>query len=236
RNATDEVLVLPLNNAEACRRLIEANAGDLAAVVVDPLPNGTGFVPLPTDFLTFLRDITRRHGILLISDEIISFRLGYGGAQPELGFQADLTTLGKIIGGGFPVGAVGGSAEVMAVFDPSSGRPRAPHGGTFNANPVTMVAGRAGMELLTREEVERLSRLGDRVRRGLNEVFQRHNFPAQASGRASLFRIVPKAGPLTDYRSAKANAEESARGDELHLRLLGAGYLLGHGLGCISTP
>ena len=145
----EDVVVLPFNHAELAVARIEREAKHLAAVVVDPIPNRVGLIPAQRDFLRALRDVTAAHGIALIFDEVISFRVGYQGAQGVFGVTPDLTTLGKIIGGGFPVGAVAGRADVMAVFDPTGGKPAAPHGGTFNANPVTMAAGLAGMRLLT---------------------------------------------------------------------------------------
>jgi glutamate-1-semialdehyde 2,1-aminomutase len=137
-----DVVVLPFNHVEHTVARIEREARDLAAVLVDPVPNRVGLVPAHAEFLNALREVTRAHGIVLIFDEVISFRVGYQGAQGALGVTPDVTTLGKIIGGGFPVGAVAGRADVMSVFDPTrGGPPAAPHGGTFNANPVTMAAG-----------------------------------------------------------------------------------------------
>src|SRR5215813_828827 len=118
-----DVVVLPFNHAEHAVARIEREARHLAAVLVDPVPNRIGLVPAQTEFLRALRDVTRAHGIVLIFDEVISFRVGYHGAQGAFGVTPDMTTLGKIIGGGFPVGAVAGRADVMAVFDPTRGGP-----------------------------------------------------------------------------------------------------------------
>ena len=117
----EDVVVLPFNHTEQAVARIEREARHLAAVLVDPVPNRVGLVPARTEFLQALRDVTRAHGIVLIFDEVISFRVGYHGAQGALGVTPDMTTLGKIIGGGFPVGAVAGRADVMAVFDPTRG-------------------------------------------------------------------------------------------------------------------
>src|SRR3989441_3096045 len=146
----EDAVLLPFNHTEQAVARIEREAGQLAAVLVDPVPNRVGLVPARVEFLKALREVTRRHGIVLIFDEVISFRVGYHGAQGLFGVTPDMTTLGKIIGGGFPVGALVGRADVMAVFDPTGGEPRAPHGGTFNANPVTMAAGLAAMRLMTK--------------------------------------------------------------------------------------
>src|SRR5690606_7953045 len=145
RAVLDSVVVLPFNDIEGTERLIERHRDELAAVLIDPNPRNLGLYPAEPAFIQRLREITHAYGIVLIFDEVISLRADHGGMQAVLGVTPDLTAMGKIIGGGFPVGALGGAAEVMAVFDPTSGPPRAPHGGTFNANPVTMVAGLTAM-------------------------------------------------------------------------------------------
>jgi len=232
----ESTVVLPYNDRASVERILEREASQLAAVIVDPLANGAGFPEPDHEFLRFLREVTRRHGILLIADEIISFRIDYAGASARFGFTPDLVTLGKIIGGGFPVGAVGGSAEVMGVFDPTAGRPRVPHGGTFNANPVTMAAGAAAMRLWTRETVVRLERLGDDLRERANLVLDEAGLALKLTGQGSLFRIMPKAAQA-DYRSGLPDARLAGQRRELHLRLLGAGILMSPtGLGCVSTP
>jgi glutamate-1-semialdehyde 2,1-aminomutase len=232
----ESTIVLPFNDREAVARIVEREAENLAAIIVDPLPNNPGF-PEPVDgFLPFLRDLTRQYGIVLIADEIISFRIGYRGASAEFGFQPDLVTLGKIIGGGFPVGAVGGSAEVMSVFDPSVGKPRVPHGGTFNANPVTMAAGAVAMRMWTEAAVERLGQLGDDLRTRANWALDESGCPFKLTGHGSLFRIMPTASG-TSYRSGVPDSTSVRQRRELHQRLLGGGVLTSPtGLGCLSTP
>lgn len=231
----ENTVVLPYNNREAVERIVTREAANLAAVIVDPLPNNAGFPDPAPDFLPFLRELTRRHGILLIADEIISFRVGYGGASARFGITPDLVTLGKIIGGGFPVGAVGGNAEVMSVFDPVAGKPRVPHGGTFNANPVTMAAGIAAMRLWTEDAIGRLERLGDDLRQRANWVLDESGLAFKVTGQGSLFRIVPKTS-AGEYRSSVPDARTQAQRRELHLRLLGQGVLTSPtGLGCLST-
>src|SRR5206468_5327673 len=136
-----DVVVLPFNHAEHAVARIEREASHLAAVLVDPVPNRVGLVPARTEFLQALRDVTRAHGIVLIFDEVISFRVGYQGAQGALGVTPDMTTLGKIIGGGSPVGAVAGRDDVMEVVGPTGGGPTpAQHGGPNQTTPVTMPA------------------------------------------------------------------------------------------------
>jgi glutamate-1-semialdehyde 2,1-aminomutase len=233
----DQVVVIPFNDVARAKRILERHAADLAAVLVDPLPTRVGLIPASRDYLVMLREFTRRHGSLLIFDEVISFRLGYHGAQGEAGVDPDLTTLGKIIGGGFPVGAVGGKAEIMKVFDPRGGKPRVPHGGTFNANPVSMSAGLAAMESMTPSTYEDLSALGEQAREAMNQAFAIADVPGQVTGVASLFRVHMKSGPITDYRSAFAEAGEKQALEVVHRYLQNHGVLIAsYGLGCLSTP
>lgn len=233
----EDVVVLPFNDAGASQRLIERHAGELAAVVVDPLPSQIALVPATLAFLGSLREVTRAHGILLISDEVMSFRLSYHGALAAMGVQPDLLCLGKIIGGGLPVGAVAGSSEVMAVFDPRGNGPAVPHGGTFNANTATMAAGQAAMELLTPAALDRLNAMGERLRREANAALAEIGVPGQVTGAGSLFRVHMTSRPLSDYRSAVATVPEREAYTRLYRYLLVHGiFITSTGLGCLSTP
>jgi glutamate-1-semialdehyde 2,1-aminomutase len=196
----DEIVVLPWNNIEASRRLIRRHANQLAGVILDPLPASIGMI-LPTqEFLEALREETARHGILLLSDEVMSFRVAYDGAMTESGIHPDLVSLAKIIGGGFAVGAVGGRADIMSVFDQGLGA-KVRHSGTFNANPVTMAAGTAAMKLMTRDAYARLNALGDRLRDNLRRVLHDHHIEGEICGRGSLFTGHLRPGPYVNYRS-----------------------------------
>jgi len=231
----DDVLVLPFNDTQACVRLIEEHASRLACVVVDPLPNRVGLIPARSDSLAAIRDVTRAHGILLFADLVISFRLGYHSGVATAGVEPDLVALGKIIGGGFAVGAIAARNGVMGVFDPWQG-PAVYHGGTFNANPVTMAAGQAAMDLLTPEVFDHLNSMGQQLRDRGNSIFQSTGVPGQLSGAGSLFRIHTKSGELVDARSAMMDPDELAAHDRIYQ------YLTTHGihiatslLGCLST-
>jgi glutamate-1-semialdehyde 2,1-aminomutase len=237
RAVLDDVVVLPFNYPELTAARIARHASELAAVIIDPVPNRVGLMPARRDFLETLREVTRAHGIVLIFDEVISFRVGYHGAQGAFGVSPDMTTLGKIIGGGFPVGAVAGRAEIMAVFDPTGGAPRAPHGGTFNANPVTMAAGLAAMQLLDRRAFERLDDLGAKLRGSLADCFKRAGVPGAVTGMGSLFRLHGGDREFVDYRSTRPQPDEAERLQRLALALLNHGVLISTtGLGCLSTP
>jgi glutamate-1-semialdehyde 2,1-aminomutase len=142
------------------------------------------------------------------------------------GFTPDMVVLGKVIGGGRPIGAISGRAEVMAVFDSRSGHPRLSAGGTFTANPVTMAAGLASMTLLTPEAYTRLGVLGDRLRAGLTAVFRDRALPMQVTGVGSLFRLHMTDRPITGYRAAYASPAEKAKLSTLQRQLQGRGILV----------
>ena len=236
KHRVQETLVLPWNDADATERLLVRHKNEVAAVIVDPLANRMGFIPPAPGFLKHLREVTRAHGILVIFDEVISLRVGYSGAQGRYGGDPDLTAMGKIIGGGFPVGATGGKAEVMAVFDPGTKGPRILSGGTFSANPVTMTAGLAAMQAMDRATFAQLEDMGARLRQRLNEVFRKSGQPGQATGDGSLFRLMTIGRPLRNYRDSVEPGAD-ARSSRLFMALLDAGIMVNdNGLGCLSTP
>lgn len=237
RSVLDNVVVIPFNKPDEAEAILRANADSLAAVLIDPMPNRGGLIPATPEFLAMLRRVTEENGILLLFDEVITFRLGYAGAQGRFGVTPDLTTLAKIIGGGFPVGAVAGRADVMAVFDPRNGKADLPHSGTFNANPVTMVAGEATLRLLTPAEFDRLEALGERARAGLTEAFRDAGVEGQVTGLGSLLRIHMTSAPLVDYRSALMTAAQKAALAQVLRSMREDGVFLNdRGVVALSTP
>ncbi|MCY4438029.1 MAG: aspartate aminotransferase family protein [Chloroflexi bacterium] len=232
-----DVLTLPYNDRESVIRLLEQHGSDIAALLYDPLCNRAGF-PLPQDdFLTFLREITRDYGIVLISDEVISFRVSYAGGAARFGGEPDLTVFGKIIGGGLPIGAVGGSAEIMSLLDPTAGPPVLASGGTYSGNPLSAIAGYAALSQLTPDAYTRLEELGDDLRTRANAVFADAGVPGQVSGAGSLIIVVPTDEPIVNYRSIPKGPETEARMRGLHRGLMDAGVIVSkEGLGALSTP
>ena len=236
-NVLADVVTIPFNDTEAAVSLIREHGAELACVLVDPMPNRAGLAPAAQAYLEALRKVTREVGALLIFDEVITFRLGFRGAQGLWKIDPDLTTLGKIIGGGFPVGAIGGRRDVMAVFDPRAGKPALPHGGTFSANPVTMRAGLAAMELLDEAAFARLDAMGTAVRAGIDRAFRRHGVPGRTVGLGSLLKIHFADREIRDYRSAYLTDEEARRQTVFNRALLNRGVLAaGYGLMALSTP
>jgi glutamate-1-semialdehyde 2,1-aminomutase len=232
----EDVVAIPFNDVEAARHLIREHGKKLAAVLIDPMPNRAGLIPASPEFIKALREETTVAGVLLIFDEVISYRLAYGGAQSIWAVKPDLTCFGKIIGGGFPVGAVGGSDAVMSVFDPTKGKPALPHGGTFSANPVTMRAGLVSMQLLDQVALDHLDKIGNMVRVGINAALRQHRIPGAAVGQGSLLKVHFKDGPITDYRSVYPSKEEAARLDLFVRGLLNNGVLAAsYGLMALST-
>jgi glutamate-1-semialdehyde 2,1-aminomutase len=236
-NVLSDVVTIPFNDAEAASSLIREHGAELACVLVDPMPNRAGLAPADKGYLEALRKVTREAGALLIFDEVITFRVGYRGAQGVWGIDPDLTTLGKIIGGGFPVGAVGGGRQFMAVFDPRNGKPALPHGGTFSANPVTMRAGLVAMELLDQAAFARLDAIGNAVRCGIDDAFRRHGVAGGTVGLGSLLKVHFADHPVRDYRSAYLTGAETQRQSVFHRGLINRGVLAApNGLMALSTP
>jgi len=211
----DNILVLPFNDADACQSLIKRHRNELAAVILEPVQRDT---PPKPGFLEAIREATAKYGILLIFDEVISFRLSPGGAQRLYGVKPDITTMGKTIGGGFPVGAYASTDElVKPLMIPDSTFPelksaRLGFSGTFNAHPVTMAAGLAVMKELTPTVYERLDDAGERMRRGLASIIDGEGLGFHVGGVGSFFHINWMADEVVDYRS-------SAREDKILSRL-----------------
>ena len=219
----DDVIVLPYNDLEGSERVIREHKDELSCVIMEPVSSNMGYIPARPDFLQGMRDLTTELGMLLIFDEVQSFRLGPGGAQERFGVTPDITTFGKIIGGGMPVGAWGGREELMALYDSTRG-PVISHAGTFNANPLTMVAGEATLLQLTPEAYERMDALGAILREKLSAVFAELGVTARITGVGSFFAIHFTAEEITDYRSMMRGDQEMR--EQLFIALLNEGILL----------
>jgi glutamate-1-semialdehyde 2,1-aminomutase len=229
----EQVVVIPFNEAEVAREILEENKDELAAVIVEPVMGSVGMVPATSEFLTMLREFTRDNGIVLIFDEVISFRVAPGGSQHYYGITPDLTSLGKIIGGGFPVGAFGGRRDIMELYDPTRG-PKVAHSGTFNANPVTMLAGAVTLEQLTPDVYRRLDELTEALRQGIRQVCEELEVPAQITGLGSLFGIHFTDRPVRHYRDIAAG--NSRLKEQVFLGLMNEGVLVAPNLvGALST-
>jgi glutamate-1-semialdehyde 2,1-aminomutase len=227
------VVVIPFNDTANARRILEDNKHQLAAVIVEPVMGSVGMIPGTAEFLTMLREFTEENGIVLIFDEVISFRVAPGGSQQYYGITPDMTSLGKIIGGGFAVGAFGGRQEIMELYDPTKG-PKVSHAGTFNANPVTMVAGAVTLENLTPDVYRDLAELTELLRQGIRRVCSDLEVPVQVTGLGSLFGIHFTGQPIVNYRDIAA--EDAALRGQVFLGLMNEGILMASNLvGGLST-
>ena len=206
-----ETIVAPYNDMAAVEGLFKANAGGIAAVIVEPVAANMGVVPPADGFLQGLRRVTRDAGTLLIFDEVVTgFRLDYGSAQDILGVEADLTCLGKIIGGGLPVGAFGGRAEIMEMLAPVGPVYQA---GTLSGNPLVMAAGLATLACLREEgSYERLEEMGAQLEDGIRAALERAGVVGRINRAGSMLTLFFAADPVTDYVSAKrADTEQYGR-------------------------
>ncbi|MER6977623.1 aspartate aminotransferase family protein [Streptomyces carpinensis] len=184
-----DVSLVPLNDIDELRRVFEASDETVAAIILDLLPNKAGLVGVDQQFAAEARALATKHGALLIIDEVISLRLSVGGLSGIYGIVPDLLTAGKVIGGGFAIGAVAGRDEVMDILDPWKPGSLA-HSGTFSGNPVSVAAGAAALRLLTAEEIDRINALGDTARERASKELE--PFGWEVRGRGSLFRAFPK--------------------------------------------
>ena len=200
---TEDTLLAVYNDLDSVKDLFDAWDGQIAALIVEPVGANMGMVPPAPGFLEGLRKLCTEHGAVLIFDEVITgFRLARGGAQEYYGIQADLTTYGKIIGGGMPVGAYGGRREIMEVVSPVG---KVYQAGTLSGNPVAMAAGLAQLTYLNEhpEIYKDLERKGELLYGGMENLCREHNLPYQVNHVSSLGCLFFSADPVTDYASAK---------------------------------
>ena len=227
------VVDLPYNDVAGCQGILDRVGDDLAAVIVEPVLGAGGVIPAQQDFLEYLRSATTGCGALLIFDEVQTLRLHPGGAQAIYGVRPDLSAFAKIIGGGFPVGAFGGSGEIMEIMHPVSGD--ISWGGTFNGNPVTAAAGLACMEMLTDSVIAELNELGEYAMNGIRQAFDQAGTPGQVTGMGSLFNLHPTSEPVTDVHAVNRVDPDLRR--LFHFGLLNRGFFLSSRVSaCLSTP
>ncbi len=199
-----DTLVLPYNDLDAVGAAFAAEPDSIACVIVEPYVGNMGLILPAPGYLAGLRELCSKHGALLIFDEVMTgFRVGPGGVQKREGIMPDLTTLGKIIGGGLPVGAFGGRAEIMDQLSPQGPIYQA---GTLSGNPLAMAAGIATLHALRRPGVyERLEEAGARFIEGLDDVFERYRIPHQVNHRGSMVGFFFTGAPVVDLDSAKTS-------------------------------
>ena len=195
--------IIPFNDAETAVRIIDEVGPRSAAVIIEPMQGSAGAIRAEPGYLEAVREATERAGCLLIFDEVMTLRLGYGGLQGETGVYPDLTAMGKIIGGGTPVGAFGGRADVMAVTDPRDAGALI-HAGTFNANPLTMAAGLHTLQAFTPEAAGRINGFGDDLRDWINQTCRQRGVPLVATGYGNIVQVHAGTRSPRSFRDSAA--------------------------------
>ncbi|MBI5700488.1 glutamate-1-semialdehyde 2,1-aminomutase [Candidatus Saganbacteria bacterium] len=196
-----DTIVLPFNDLEAVEKALKEIGNDIAALIIEPIPGNMGVVLPRAGYLQGLRDLTTKYGIVLIFDEVITgFRAAFGGAQELYGIKADLTCLGKIIGGGFPVGAFGGEKEIMENLAPLGGVYQA---GTLSGNPIAMAAGIEMLKQLKNKKIyKKLERSGQKLETGLKKILIESGEKYTINRVGSLLTLFFTEKPVVDYQSA----------------------------------
>jgi glutamate-1-semialdehyde 2,1-aminomutase len=202
KSTTANTLTAPFNDLEAVKALFAENPGEISGVILEPVVGNAGFIPPDAGFLEGLRELTQENGALLVFDEVMTgFRIAYGGAQQRFGVTPDLTTLGKIIGGGLPVGAYGGKQEIMSMVAPAGPMYQA---GTLSGNPLAMTAGIKTLQLLQQPgNYERLDQITRRLTDGMLQVAQETGHVACGGQISGMFGFFFAEGPVHNYEDAK---------------------------------
>ena len=234
-HAAEQVVTLPFNDPAAAEEIVGAHGDELAAVVVEPMMGGAGFIEADREYLAALRELTSRNGIVLVFDEVCSLRAGPGAGQGYFGVYPDLTALGKSVGGGTPLGAFGGREEIMRLFGADEVERHVGHSGSFNGNPLSMVSGAATFEQLTPRAYERLDRLASRLREGIRAVCGEFDVPVRVTGIGSLFGVHFTDRPVHNARDARRGDPD--RRMQVFLGLMNEGIWTSPSLiGAVSTP
>ncbi len=223
RSVTAHTLTAPYNDLEAVKQLFAEHGGEIAGVILEPVVGNAGFITPEPGFLEGLRELTKEHGALLVFDEVMTgFRISYGGAQARFGITPDLTTLGKVIGGGLPVGAYGGRADIMAMVAPAGPMYQA---GTLSGNPLAMTAGIKTLELLRQPGTyERLETITKRLSDGILTAAREAGLPITGGSISAMFGFFLCEGPVRNFEEAKATDTE--RFGRLHRAMLERGIYL----------
>lgn len=202
--ATSATLTAPYNDLEAVKALFEQHPDSIAGVILEPVVGNAGFIPPQPGFLEGLRDLTQKYGALLVFDEVMTgFRISYGGVQAKFGVIPDLTTLGKVIGGGLPVGAYGGRREIMEMVAPAGPMYQA---GTLSGNPLAMTAGIQTLDILRRPGTyEYLERITEKLATGLLQIAQETGHEMCGGYLPGMFGFFFTAGPVRNYEEAKTS-------------------------------
>ena len=225
-SALNDVVIIPFNDAERTIAILDEHADELACVLLDLMPHRVGLRPADQEFVAAIRDWTTRNGALLVLDEVITFRTEHAGLQSRYGITADLTAMGKMIGGGFPIGAVAGRSDVMDVLNPRSEKLLFPHSGTFSANPISITAGLVAMKKFDEPAVDRLNALAKRAIEGIEDAIRETGATACVTGGGAMFRVHMKANPPRNFREAYLSPDENRKLNFLLNYMFDEGFVL----------
>jgi glutamate-1-semialdehyde 2,1-aminomutase len=223
KTVTGNTLTAPYNDLEAVKKLFSENPNEIAGIILEPVVGNSGFIPPDAGFLEGLRVLTQENGALLVFDEVMTgFRIAYGGAQEKFGITPDLTTLGKIIGGGLPVGAYGGRQDIMAMVAPAGPMYQA---GTLSGNPLAMTAGIKTLELLQKPGTyEYLDKITKKLGQGLVDIAKETGHAACGGQISAMFGLFFTGGPVHNYDDAKKS--DLAKFGRFHRAMLERGIYL----------
>lgn len=219
---TKNTILVPFNDQEAIIRIVEKENHNLAAIIVEPIMGNVGFIPPKLGYLEFLRDITSENDIILIFDEVITgFRIAAGGAQEYFSVTPDLVTLGKVLGGGFPIGALAGKKELMEMIAPLGNVYQA---GTFNGNPISITAGLKTLSLLDADFYKSQDAKGEYLRQGMEEVVADLDLNCQVAGLSSMFQLYFTSQKIWNYDQARS--ADTSLFNKFFQNLLGCGVFI----------
>mgnify|MGYP001058900294 CR=1 FL=1 len=208
----EDVIIFPFNDVERTLNILNRHADQIACVLIDPIPHRIGNLTASDAFIEAIYRWTRENNALLCFDEVICFRANYEGAQADYKVKPDLTSMGKIIGGGYPIGAFAGRQEVMDILDPGGNNYRFPLSGTFSANPISLTAGKVTMELFDREAVDYVNGLAIKAKEQILEAAKLADIPLCITGKGSMFKL--------HFREDKPNSYRDAYEDENTKRIM----------------
>ncbi|MEE9437194.1 MAG: aspartate aminotransferase family protein [Candidatus Adiutricales bacterium] len=239
KSILDEVAVAPFNDLDSVEILLKKHRDKVAAIITEPMLGSLGMITPKAGYLQGLRDLADQYDVLLIFDEVITFRLSLGGIQAIQGVRPDITALGKIIGGGFPAGAFCGTREVMDRFGRGARDVASlSHAGTFNGNAITTVAGIIALKKFDQAAVDKVNRLGERMKEGLGRALKNVGLTGRVTGIGSLLQVHfgdKEIGSAVDSVMGIVNSKEMQR--FLHLEMINRGiFSAGRGMFVISTP
>lgn len=228
------VFQVPFNNLKETEKTLRKFHDQIAAIIVEPMLGAGGVIAPEKDYLSNLRDLADRFDVLLIFDEVQTLRLSVGGAQEKYGVEADITLLGKVIGGGFPIGAFGGKEEIMSLFDQAQRDEYLKQNGTYNGNRISLTAGIVTLEMLNQEQIDKMDLLSDKLQQGITEIINKYALPACVTRVGSILNFHFVKEIPNNFEDTKTTLESEL--NIVHLDLINHGiFTVPRGMMNLST-